>query len=330
MIDVIVFFVLVDMVVIFVYDLIVKQKVQVKMVCILIKVILIEKLKKFEWICVKVVIGSLCFNEIKMILCEYNLYIVCEEVSCLNIGECFGKGIVMFMIMGDKCMCCCLFCDVGYGCFDLFDVDELKNFVCMIVVFKFKYVVIMSVDCDDLCDGGVVYFVECICEVCEQLLDMCIEIFMLDFCGCFDCVILILNVVLFDVMNYNFEMVLCLYKEVCLGLDYVYLLKLLKDFKVQYLDVVMKLGLMVGFGEMEEEILQVMCDLCVYDVDMLMIGQYLQLFEYYLLVCVYVYLDIFKMYEEEVYKMGFMYVVVGVMVCLSYYVDLQVYGVGVV
>jgi len=312
------------------YDATAKQKAQAKTSRIPIKVIPIEKLKKPEWIRVRTATGNSRFNEIKQILREHNLHTVCEEASCPNIGECFGKGTATFMIMGDKCTRRCPFCDVGHGRPDPLDAEEPLNLARTIGALKLKYVVITSVDRDDLRDGGAAHFVECIRHVREHSPETRIEILTPDFRGRLDRAIGILTAAPPDVMNHNLETVPRLYKEARPGSDYHHSLKLLKDFKALHPEVATKSGLMVGLGETEEEILQVMRDLRAHDVDMLTIGQYLQPSEHHLPVRAYVHPDTFKMYEEEAYKMGFTHAAVGAMVRSSYHADLQAHGAGVV
>jgi lipoic acid synthetase len=312
------------------YDATAKQKAQAKTARIPIKIIPIEKLKKPDWIRVKAATGNSRFSEIKQILREHNLHTVCEEASCPNIGECFGKGTATFMIMGDKCTRRCPFCDVGHGRPDPLDIDEPGNLARTIAALKLKYVVITSVDRDDLRDGGAAHFVECIRQTRELSPETRIEILTPDFRGRLDRALGILNAAPPDVMNHNLETVPRLYKEARPGSDYAHSLKLLKDFKVLHPHVATKSGLMVGLGETEEEILQVMRDLRAHDVDMLTIGQYLQPSEHHLPVRSYVHPDTFKMYEEEAYKMGFTHAAVGAMVRSSYHADLQAHGAGVV
>jgi lipoyl synthase len=312
------------------YDATAKQKAQAKTSRIPIKVIPIEKLKKPEWIRVRTATGNSRFNEIKKILREHSLHTVCEEASCPNIGECFGKGTATFMIMGDKCTRRCPFCDVGHGRPDPLDPDEPINLARTIGALKLKYVVITSVDRDDLRDGGAAHFVECIRHVREHSPETRIEILTPDFRGRLDRAINILTAAPPDVMNHNLETVPRLYKEARPGSDYNHSLKLLKDFKALHPEVATKSGLMVGLGETEEEILQVMRDLRAHDVDMLTIGQYLQPSEHHLPVRAYVHPDTFKMYEEEAYKMGFTHAAVGAMVRSSYHADQQAHGAGVV
>jgi len=312
------------------YDATAKQKAQAKTSRIPIKVIPIEKLKKPDWIRVRTATGNSRFNEIKHILREHNLHTVCEEASCPNIGECFGKGTATFMIMGDKCTRRCPFCDVGHGRPDPLDADEPLNLARTIGALKLKYVVITSVDRDDLRDGGAAHFVKCIKQVREHSPETHIEILTPDFRGRLDRAIGIFTAAPPDVMNHNLETVPRLYKEARPGSDYHHSLKLLKDFKALHPEVATKSGLMVGLGETEEEILQVMRDLRAHDVDMLTIGQYLQPSEHHLPVRAYVHPDTFKMYEEEAYKMGFTHAAVGAMVRSSYHADLQAHGAGVV
>ena len=312
------------------YDASAKQKAQAKTARIPIKIVPIEKLKKTEWIRVKAATGSSRFSEIKQILREHNLHTVCEEASCPNIGECFGKGTTTFMIMGDKCTRRCPFCDVGHGRPDPLDTEEPLNLARTIAALKLKYVVITSVDRDDLRDGGAAHFVECIRKVRELSPQTRIEILTPDFRGRLDRALSILTSAPPDVMNHNLETVPRLYKEARPGSDYVHSLKLLKDFKALHPEVATKSGLMVGLGETEEEILQVMRDLRAHDVEMLTIGQYLQPSEHHLPVRAYVHPDVFKMYEAEAYKMGFTHAAVGAMVRSSYHADLQAHGAGVV
>ncbi|TAM00851.1 MAG: lipoyl synthase [Paraburkholderia sp.] len=312
------------------YDATVKQKAQAKTARIPIKVIPIEKLKKPEWIRVKAATGNSRFYEIKNILREHNLNTVCEEASCPNIGECFGHGTATFMIMGDKCTRRCPFCDVGHGRPDPLDQEEPGKLARAIAALKLKYVVITSVDRDDLRDGGAGHFVECIRQVREHSPLTRIEILTPDFRGRLERALEVLNTAPPDVMNHNLETVPRLYKEARPGADYAHSLKLLKDFKAQHPNVATKSGLMVGLGETTEELLQVMRDLRAHDVEMLTIGQYLQPSEHHLPVRAYVHPDTFKMFEEEAYKMGFTHAAVGAMVRSSYHADLQAKGAGVV
>ncbi len=312
------------------YDATQKQKAQAKTARIPIKIVPIEKLKKPEWIRVKAASGGSRFTEIKQILREHNLHTVCEEASCPNIGECFGKGTATFMIMGDKCTRRCPFCDVGHGRPDPLDASEPENLARTIAALKLRYVVITSVDRDDLRDGGAAHFVECIERVRALSPQTRIEILTPDFRGRLDRAIGILTASPPDVMNHNLETVPRLYKEARPGSDYAHSLKLLKDFKALHPEVSTKSGLMVGLGETEEEILQVMRDMREHDVDMLTIGQYLQPSEHHLPVREYVHPDVFKRYETAAYEMGFTHAAVGAMVRSSYHADVQAHEAGLV
>ena len=232
-------------------------------------------LKKPEWIRVKAGSPTTRFYEIKQILRESNLHTVCEEASCPNIGECFGKGTATFMIMGDKCTRRCPFCDVGHGRPDPLDEDEPLNLAKTIAELRLKYVVITSVDRDDLRDGGSQHFVDCIRNIRELSPQTQIEILVPDFRGRDDRALEILKAAPPDVMNHNLETVPRLYKEARPGSDYQFSLNLLKKFKALHPDVPTKSGIMVGLGETDEEILQVMRDMRAHDIDMLTIGQYL-------------------------------------------------------
>src|SRR5690349_2301713 len=213
------------------YDATAKQKAQAKTARIPIKIVPIEKLKKPDWIRVKAATGNSRFYEIKQILREHNLHTVCEEASCPNIGECFGKGTATFMIMGDKCTRRCPFCDVGHGRPDPLDQNEPENLAKTIAALKLKYVVITSVDRDDLRDGGAAHFVACIERVRALSPQTRIEILTPDFRGRLDRALAILNAAPPDVMNHNLETVPRLYKEARPGSDYQHSLNLLKEFK---------------------------------------------------------------------------------------------------
>lgn len=310
------------------YDPTAKQKAAAKLSRIPIKVVQAETLKKPEWIRVKAGSPTTRFYEIKQILREHNLHTVCEEASCPNIGECFGKGTATFMIMGDKCTRRCPFCDVGHGRPDPLDTDEPANLAKSIAAMRLNYVVITSVDRDDLRDGGAAHFVECINETRARSPKTQIEVLVPDFRGRLDKALDIFGNGLPDVMNHNLETVPRLYKQSRPGADYMHSLKLLRDCKQRYPDVPTKSGLMVGLGETDEEILQVMRDMRDHDIDMLTIGQYLQPSEHHLPVMRYVHPDTFKMFEEAAYKMGFTHAAVGAMVRSSYHADEQAHAAG--
>jgi lipoyl synthase len=288
-----------------------------------------EVLKKPDWIRVKAGSPSTRFYEIKKILREHQLVTVCEEASCPNIGECFGKGTATFMIMGDKCTRRCPFCDVGHGRPDPLDAQEPENLAKTVEQLRLSYVVITSVDRDDLRDGGAGHFVECIRKVRERSPQTRIEVLTPDFRGRADRALDILKAAPPDVMNHNLETVPRLYKEARPGSDYAFSLDLLKRFKQAVPGVPTKSGLMLGLGETDEEILQVMRDMREHQVDMLTIGQYLSPSAHHLPVRRYVHPDTFKMFEREAAAMGFSHAAVGAMVRSSYHADQQAHAAGV-
>ncbi len=310
------------------YDATKKQKSAEKTARIPIKIVPAEKLKKPDWIRVKAATGNSRFYEIKDILRANNLVTVCEEASYPNIGECFGKGTATFMIMGDKCTRRCPFCDVGHGRPDPLDVNEPGNLARTIAQLKLNYVVITSVDRDDLRDGGAQHYVDCISQTRELSPNTRIEVLVPDFRGRLDKALDVLQQSPPDVMNHNMETVPRLYKQARPGADYAHSLKLLQEFKRRNPDVPTKSGLMVGLGETDEEILETMRDMRAHDIDMLTIGQYLAPSNHHLPVMRYVHPDTFKMFEEEAYKMGFTHAAVGAMVRSSYHADQQAHQAG--
>jgi len=290
----------------------------------------IERLKKPEWIRVKAATASSRFYEIKDILRANNLVTVCEEASCPNIGECFGKGTATFMIMGDKCTRRCPFCDVGHGRPDPLDTTEPGKLAKTVADLRLSYVVITSVDRDDLRDGGAGHFVECIQQTRALSPRTKIEVLVPDFRGRLAKALALFADGLPDVLNHNLETVPRLYKEARPGADYTHSLELLRDFKALYPKAVTKSGIMVGLGETDEEILQVMRDMREYNVEMLTIGQYLAPSNSHLPVRRYVHPDQFKKFEEAAYEMGFVHAAVGAMVRSSYHADEQASGAGMV
>jgi len=312
-------------------DLARKQRGEAKTARIPIKIVPAEKLRKPDWIRIRIGTGPEVerFNEIKSTLREHKLHTVCEEASCPNIHECFGKGTATFMIMGDICTRRCPFCDVGHGRPDPLNPDEPRDLAKTIAAMRLKYVVITSVDRDDLRDGGAQHFVDCIRETRTVSPHTQIEVLVPDFRGRMDVALRIFNEATPDVMNHNLETVPRLYKQARPGSDYAHSLLLLKNFKAEHPDVATKSGLMVGLGETDEEILEVMRDMRAHDVDMLTIGQYLQPSAGHLPVLRYVHPDTFKMFEEEAYKMGFKNAACGPMVRSSYWADQQAHGAGV-
>jgi lipoic acid synthetase len=308
-------------------DLKTQQKRALKTDRIPIKVVPMEPLRKPPWIRARAG-GGERFTEIKKILREANLHTVCEEASCPNIGECFGHGTATFMIMGDLCTRRCPFCDVAHGRPQPLDADEPRHLGETIAKMQLKYVVITSVDRDDLRDGGAGHFVECIRAVRDLSPGTRIEILTPDFRGRLDRALAILNAAPPDVMNHNLETVPRLYLQARPGSDYAHSLALLRDFKAAHPQVPTKSGLMVGLGESNDEILQVMRDLRAHHVDMLTIGQYLQPSKHHLPVTRFVHPDEFRMFEQEAAKMGFVNAACGPMVRSSYHADLQAQGVG--
>ena len=308
------------------YDASAKQKAAAKLSRIPIQVEAGEILKKPDWIRVKAGSPTTRFYEIKDILRKNNLVTVCEEASCPNIGECFGKGTATFMIMGDKCTRRCPFCDVGHGRPDPLDVNEPTNLARTIADLKLSYVVITSVDRDDLRDGGAGHFVDCIRETRALSPQTQIEVLVPDFRGRDDRALDILKAAPPDVMNHNLETVPRLYKEVRPGSDYQFSLQLLKKFKALFPHVPTKSGLMVGLGETDEEILQVMHDMREHNIEMLTLGQYLAPSTSHLTVKRYVHPDTFKMFENKAYEMGFKHAAVGAMVRSSYHADQQAHA----
>ncbi|MFZ5539785.1 MAG: lipoyl synthase [Pseudomonadota bacterium] len=289
-------------------------------------------LRKPEWLRVRAGSPTTRFYEIKNILREHRLHTVCEEATCPNIGECFGKGTATFMIMGDKCTRRCPFCDVGHGRPDPLDADEPINLAKTIAALKLSYVVITSVDRDDLKDGGAQHFVDCIRTVRELSPRTKIEVLVPDFRGRMERALDILEAEPPDVMNHNLETVPRLYREARPGGDYAHSLALLQAFKrrmeARGLTVPTKSGLMVGLGETDDEILQVMRDLRAHGVDMLTIGQYLAPTNHHLPVRRYVHPDTFRMFEREAQAMGFSHAACGALVRSSYHADQQAHAAG--
>src|SRR6187399_2617135 len=305
-----------------------QQKRSLKTARIPIKVVASEPLRKPDWIRVRAGGGGR-FAEIKEILREMKLHTVCEEASCPNIGECFGHGTATFMIMGDLCTRRCPFCDVGHGRPLPLDAEEPRHLGETIAAMKLKYVVITSVDRDDLRDGGAGHFVECIRSVRELSPQTKIEILTPDFRGRLDRALEILDAGPPDVMNHNLETVPRLYKAARPGSDYAHSLQLLKEFKARHPHVPTKSGLMVGLGETNEEILDVMRDLRAHDVDMLTVGQYLQPSKHHLAVTRFPHPDEFRVFEQEAARMGFVHAACGPMVRSSYHADAQASQAGV-
>ncbi len=307
----------------------VKEKGRAKTARIPVKIVPKAALAKPDWIRVKAPSPGTRFTEIKQTLRAQKLHTVCEEASCPNIGECFGKGTATFMILGDLCTRRCPFCDVGHGRPLPPDAHEPAHLAETIAKLKLKYVVITSVDRDDLKDGGAQHFVDCIRAVRETSPLTSIEVLVPDFRGRLDRALRILLAAPPDVMNHNLETVPRLYRQARPGGDYRHSLTFLQAFKRAAPSVPTKSGLMVGLGETDEEILQVMRDLRAHGVDMLTLGQYLQPSPHHLAVERYVHPEVFRMFEREAAAMGFRHAAIGALVRSSYHADRQAEGAGV-
>jgi lipoic acid synthetase len=262
-------------------------------------------------------------SRLKEVLRENRLHTVCEEASCPNIGECFAGGTATFMIMGDICTRRCPFCDVAHGRPDPLDADEPENLGRTIQAMGLRYVVVTSVDRDDLRDGGAEHFTQCIKAIRHHSPDIRIEVLVPDFRGRMDRALDILIQSPPDVFNHNLETVPNLYKKVRPGSDYAWSLNLLKRFKALHPEVATKSGLMLGVGEEISEVEQVMRDLREHDSDMLTLGQYLQPSVHHLPLDRYVHPDEFDRLGELGYELGFSHVASGPMVRSSYHADKQ-------
>ena len=308
----------------------VKQKGELKTARIPIKIVPQEALRKPDWIRVKAGNDAGRFGEIKKMLREQKLHTVCEEAGCPNIGECFGRGTATFMILGDICTRRCPFCDVGHGKPLPPDADEPRHLAESVANLKLRYVVITSVDRDDLRDGGAQHFVDVIRAVREASPTTTIEVLVPDFRGRMEIALEIFGQALPDVMNHNLETVPRLYKQARPGADYAHSLNFLKAFKERYPDIPTKSGLMVGLGETDEEIIEELKDMRAHNIDLLTIGQYLAPSNHHLPVQRYVHPDTFKRFESEALAMGFSGAACGPMVRSSYWADQQAHTAGVV
>ena len=282
-----------------------------------------ERLRKPSWIRAKSPFHP-NVKKLKSVLREQKLFTVCEEAACPNLGECFGKGTATFMIMGEICTRRCPFCDVGHGRPNPLDVDEPQHLAETIKAMALRYVVITSVDRDDLRDGGAAHFVECIEKT--RTLNPEIEILVPDFRGRMDVALEIMHSAPPDVFNHNLETIPRLYKQCRPGSDYQWSLDLLKRFKQTHPEVATKSGLMLGLGENMEEVVEVMKDMRAHDVDMLTLGQYLQPSKHHLAVERYVDPAEFDELYRIGMELGFKHVASGPMVRSSYHADLQAHG----
>ncbi|HEX3063055.1 MAG TPA: lipoyl synthase [Usitatibacter sp.] len=304
------------------HDLKLDRKRSLKTDRIPIKIVPSEPLRKPEWIRVRAG-GGERFQQIKQALRDAKLHTVCEEASCPNIGECFGHGTATFMIMGSLCTRRCPFCDVAHGRPLPLDAEEPRHLAETIALMKLSYVVVTSVDRDDLRDGGAQHFVDCIRAVRGLSPQTRIEILTPDFRGRLDRALAILDGAPPDVMNHNLETVPRLYRQARPGSDYQHSLRLLSEFKARHPAIPTKSGLMVGLGESLEEIVEVMRDLRAHHVDMLTVGQYLQPSKHHLPVARYVLPEEFRTLQAEAESLGFTHAACGPLVRSSYHADRQ-------
>lgn len=281
--------------------------------------------RKPDWIRVRLEVNPEV-DRIKKILRKNKLASVCEEANCPNLGECFSGGTATFMIMGEICTRRCPFCDVGHGKPNPLDPEEPLKLAEAIAEMRLKYVVITSVDRDDLRDGGAQHFADCIREARALSENLQVEVLVPDFRGRMDIALDILEAEAPDVFNHNLETVPRLYRQARPGANYGWSLKLLKEYKARRPDVLTKSGLMVGLGETKEEIIEVMRNLREHDVDMLTIGQYLQPSKDHLPVDRYVHPDEFNEYARLAETMGFKHAACGPLVRSSYHADKQAHG----
>ena len=301
----------------------VKHKGAAKVARIPIKVVPLEqKLKKPEWIRAQLPTGKKFF-EIKNILRDQKMHTVCEEASCPNIGECFSHGTATFMIMGDICTRRCPFCDVGHGRPNALDPEEPQHLASSVAAMNLRYVVITSVDRDDLRDGGAQHFADCITAIRERSPNTKIEILVPDFRGRMDIALEILAKTPPDVMNHNLETHPRLYKQARPGANYQHSLELLRRYKEMMPHIPTKSGIMVGLGETDDEVREIMRDMRANNIEMITVGQYLQPSNSHLPVLRYVTPEMFKQFEREAYAMGFTNAAIGAMVRSSYHADAQ-------
>jgi len=279
-------------------------------------------LRKPDWIRIKIT-ASDEVTRIKQMLREKKLHTVCEEAACPNLSECFQHGTATFMIMGDLCTRRCPFCDVAHGKPLPLDKNEPKHLADAIQALALKYVVITSVDRDDLRDGGAGHFADCIHAIRQQSPSTKIEILVPDFRGRIEKAVAILAAEPCDVLNHNLETVPRLYKQVRPGADYKGSLELLRQYHQAHPDTPTKSGLMLGVGEEHDEVLQVMQDLLDHGCSMLTVGQYLQPSKDHLPVKSYITPEQFDEYGRIAKAMGFKQVASGPMVRSSYHADLQ-------
>lgn len=282
-------------------------------------------LRKPDWIRIRIPASPAVAN-LKKILRDNNLVTVCEEASCPNLPECFTHGTATFMIMGDKCTRRCSFCDVAHGRPDPLDQNEPTNLANTIAQMGLKYVVITSVDRDDLRDGGASHFNACLKAIREKSPKITIETLVPDYRGRMEIALDETGKELPDVFNHNIETVPRLYKQARPGSDYAHSLKLLQEFKQRFNHIPTKSGLMLGLGETDEEIKQTLLDLRAHDVDMLTLGQYLQPSKFHMPVQRYITPEQFAEFADYANQIGFKNVASGPLVRSSYHADKQAAG----
>jgi lipoic acid synthetase len=303
-----------------------KQRGAEKLSRIPIKIVPTEiTLRKPDWIRIRIP-ASPAVSDLKKLLRENNLVTVCEEASCPNLPECFTQGTATFMIMGDKCTRRCSFCDVAHGRPDPLDPEEPMHLASTIAQMKLRYVVITSVDRDDLRDGGASHFTHCISEIRKKNPAIKIEILVPDYRGRMERALNETGKALPDVFNHNIETVPRLYKQARPGSDYAHSLQLLKEFKKLFSNVPTKSGIMLGLGETNAEVEGTLADLRAHNVEMVTMGQYLQPSRHHLPVMRYVTPDEFKQFGDFAKKLGFKNVASGPLVRSSYHADKQAAG----
>jgi len=282
-------------------------------------------LRKPDWIRIKIPASS-AVNDLKKLLRENKLVTVCEEAACPNLPECFTHGTATFMIMGDKCTRRCSFCDVAHGRPDPLDPDEPMHLATTIAKMGLRYVVVTSVDRDDLRDGGASHFTACIKAIREKNPTIKIEVLVPDYRGRMEIALAVTGAELPDVFNHNIETVPRLYKQARPGSDYAHSLRLLQEFKKLYPTIPTKSGIMLGLGETNEEVEQTLKDLRAHDVDMVTLGQYLQPSRYHMPVARYVTPEEFKYFGDFAREVGFKNSASGPLVRSSYHADKQAAG----
>lgn len=307
------------------YDPTQKALAKEKLARIPVKVEAAPILEKPDWIRIKLPVSNQVAN-LKKTLRDNRLVTVCEEASCPNLAECFSHGTATFMIMGDKCTRRCSFCDVGHGRPDPLDPEEPQRLAKTVKTMQLRYVVITSVDRDDLRDGGAAHFSECINAIRANNPTIKIETLVPDFRGRMEKALDATSNGLPDVFNHNIETAPRLYSQARPGSDYAWSLRLLQTFKQRFAGIPTKSGMMLGLGETDAEVRQVLQDLRAHDVDMLTLGQYLQPTRYHMPVARYVTPQQFNEFGDYAKSIGFTHVASGPLVRSSYHADRQAAG----